>query len=204
MTCEMHLRHRAGVPVDNNSASPNWWSFLRRRASARPHISTRQCRSHDVDRSVRVTMKAIVFSWPAKFLAMPCHRLAYVSWTWRFARARRVGQILNNIPSCRARLLHTLMVSVLRTSAIRCSNMHCLQSALFNFQSLLLVILLLVCTCTYIRGVAPRLMEKRDGCVVALRLLQYATSLFAVYWAPSGSWRALVRHFVRRSRNSPA
>ncbi|KAI0283249.1 DUF1242-domain-containing protein [Russula brevipes] len=34
-----------------------------------------------------------------------------------------------------------------------------LQSALFNFQSLLLVILLLICTCTYIRAVAPRLID---------------------------------------------
>jgi len=34
------------------------------------------------------------------------------------------------------------------------------MSALFNFQSLLLVILLLVCTCTYIRAVAPRLIDR--------------------------------------------
>ncbi len=33
------------------------------------------------------------------------------------------------------------------------------QSALFNFQSLLLVILLLICTCTYVRAVAPRLID---------------------------------------------
>ncbi|KZS91563.1 DUF1242-domain-containing protein, partial [Sistotremastrum niveocremeum HHB9708] len=33
-------------------------------------------------------------------------------------------------------------------------------SALFNFQSLLYVILLLICTCTYIRGVAPRLIDR--------------------------------------------
>lgn len=33
------------------------------------------------------------------------------------------------------------------------------MSAFFNFQSLLLVILLLVCTCTYIRAVAPRLID---------------------------------------------
>ncbi|KAI0247362.1 hypothetical protein BJV78DRAFT_1133415 [Lactifluus subvellereus] len=33
------------------------------------------------------------------------------------------------------------------------------QSALFNFQSLLLVILLLICTSTYIRAVAPRLID---------------------------------------------
>ncbi|KAI0739696.1 hypothetical protein C8Q80DRAFT_1200369 [Daedaleopsis nitida] len=33
------------------------------------------------------------------------------------------------------------------------------MSALFNFQSLLLVILLLICTCTYVRSVAPRLVD---------------------------------------------
>ncbi|KNZ82342.1 Protein kish-A, partial [Termitomyces sp. J132] len=34
------------------------------------------------------------------------------------------------------------------------------QSALFNFQSLLLVILLTICTCTYVRAVAPRLIDR--------------------------------------------
>ncbi|TEB24967.1 DUF1242-domain-containing protein, partial [Coprinellus micaceus] len=36
-------------------------------------------------------------------------------------------------------------------------------SALFNFQSLLLVILLLICTCAYVRAVAPRLVDNRHG-----------------------------------------
>ncbi|KAF8919948.1 hypothetical protein CPB85DRAFT_1276128 [Mucidula mucida] len=34
------------------------------------------------------------------------------------------------------------------------------MSALFNFQSLLLVILLLICTCTYVRALAPRLVDR--------------------------------------------
>ncbi|KAK0195323.1 hypothetical protein F5146DRAFT_281117 [Armillaria mellea] len=34
------------------------------------------------------------------------------------------------------------------------------MSALFNFQSLLLVILLLICTCTYVRAIAPRLVDR--------------------------------------------
>lgn len=39
-----------------------------------------------------------------------------------------------------------------------------LQSALFNFQSLLLVLLLLICTCTYVRGAAPGLVDRnREG-----------------------------------------
>ncbi|EPS97905.1 hypothetical protein FOMPIDRAFT_1031748 [Fomitopsis schrenkii] len=35
-----------------------------------------------------------------------------------------------------------------------------LPSALFNFQSLLLVILLMICTCTYVRAVAPRIIDR--------------------------------------------
>ncbi|KZT37873.1 DUF1242-domain-containing protein [Sistotremastrum suecicum HHB10207 ss-3] len=35
-----------------------------------------------------------------------------------------------------------------------------IQSALFNFQSLLHVILLLICTCTYVRSVAPSLVDR--------------------------------------------
>lgn len=55
------------------------------------------------------------------------------------------------------------------------------QSALFNFQSLLLVILLLICTCTYIRAVAPRLVDSnKQGyvpsaflCIAALRFFSF-------------------------------
>ncbi|KDQ10590.1 hypothetical protein BOTBODRAFT_163696 [Botryobasidium botryosum FD-172 SS1] len=34
------------------------------------------------------------------------------------------------------------------------------MSALFNFQSLLLVLLLLICTCAYARAVAPGLIDR--------------------------------------------
>ncbi|XP_046716536.1 protein kish-A isoform X2 [Silurus meridionalis] len=34
------------------------------------------------------------------------------------------------------------------------------MSAIFNFQSLLTVILLLICTCAYIRALAPSLLDK--------------------------------------------
>ncbi|KAF7325687.1 hypothetical protein MKEN_00418700 [Mycena kentingensis (nom. inval.)] len=34
------------------------------------------------------------------------------------------------------------------------------MSALFNFQSLLLVILLLICTCTYVRALFPSLIDR--------------------------------------------
>ncbi|XP_044768566.1 protein kish-A-like [Neomonachus schauinslandi] len=34
------------------------------------------------------------------------------------------------------------------------------MSAIFNFQSLVTVILLLICTCAYIRSLAPSLLDK--------------------------------------------
>ncbi|TRM58770.1 hypothetical protein BD626DRAFT_510465 [Schizophyllum amplum] len=34
------------------------------------------------------------------------------------------------------------------------------MSALFNFQDLLLVILLVICTCTYVRGIMPRIIDR--------------------------------------------
>ncbi|KAF8803978.1 DUF1242-domain-containing protein [Phlegmacium glaucopus] len=37
------------------------------------------------------------------------------------------------------------------------------MSALFNFQSLLLVILLFICTCTYVRAVAPGLVDRNKA-----------------------------------------
>ncbi|EGG25198.1 TMEM167 family protein [Cavenderia fasciculata] len=36
------------------------------------------------------------------------------------------------------------------------------MSAIFNFQSLLVVILLFICTCTYIRASYPKLLEVRN------------------------------------------
>ncbi|SCV68671.1 BQ2448_792 [Microbotryum intermedium] len=38
------------------------------------------------------------------------------------------------------------------------------MTALFNFESLLLVILLIICTCTYVRATAPGLVDRnKDG-----------------------------------------
>ncbi|KAI8342362.1 transmembrane protein 167 precursor [Chlamydoabsidia padenii] len=42
------------------------------------------------------------------------------------------------------------------------------MSAIFNFQSLLLVILLLICTCTYIRAQAPSLIDRNKTGVLGL------------------------------------
>lgn len=36
----------------------------------------------------------------------------------------------------------------------------CSQSALFHFSSLLLVVLLSICTCTYVRASAPGLVDR--------------------------------------------
>ncbi|XP_060237004.1 protein kish-A-like, partial [Meriones unguiculatus] len=43
-------------------------------------------------------------------------------------------------------------------------------SAIFNFQSLLTVILLLICTCAYIRSLAPSLLDRNK------------TGLLGIFW----------------------
>ncbi|KAB1280720.1 Protein kish-A [Camelus dromedarius] len=45
-----------------------------------------------------------------------------------------------------------------------------LPSAIFNFQSLLTVILLLICTCAYIRSLAPSLLDRNK------------TGLLGIFW----------------------
>ncbi|ORZ25129.1 transmembrane protein 167 precursor [Absidia repens] len=42
------------------------------------------------------------------------------------------------------------------------------MSAIFNFQSLLLVILLLICTCTYVRAQAPSLIDRNKTGLLGL------------------------------------
>ncbi|XP_058583962.1 protein kish-A isoform X1 [Neofelis nebulosa] len=44
------------------------------------------------------------------------------------------------------------------------------SSAIFNFQSLLTVILLLICTCAYIRSLAPSLLDRNK------------TGLLGIFW----------------------
>ncbi|XP_044302491.1 protein kish-A [Varanus komodoensis] len=44
------------------------------------------------------------------------------------------------------------------------------MSAIFNFQSLLTVILLLICTCAYIRSLAPKLLDNNQ------------TGLLGIFW----------------------
>ncbi|KAK7098366.1 hypothetical protein V1264_002681 [Littorina saxatilis] len=40
------------------------------------------------------------------------------------------------------------------------------MSALFNFQSLLTVVLLLICTCAYLRSIAPSLLDRNKSGVM--------------------------------------
>lgn len=48
------------------------------------------------------------------------------------------------------------------------------QTALFNFQSLLLVILLIICTSTYAHATFPKMMDRnKDGYVLLLYLLSW-------------------------------
>uniref|UniRef100_A0AAZ3P9I9 Protein kish n=1 Tax=Oncorhynchus tshawytscha TaxID=74940 RepID=A0AAZ3P9I9_ONCTS len=42
------------------------------------------------------------------------------------------------------------------------------RSAIFNFQSLLTVILLLICTCAYIRALAPSLLDKNKSGILGI------------------------------------
>ncbi|KAM5338907.1 protein kish-A-like [Glossophaga mutica] len=49
------------------------------------------------------------------------------------------------------------------------------MSAIFNFQSLLIVILLLTCTCAYIRSLTPSLLDRNK------------TGLLGVFWKCAGT-----------------
>lgn len=51
---------------------------------------------------------------------------------------------------------------------IKCLFCFMLQSAIFNFQSLLTVILLLICTCAYIRAMAPSLLDRNKTGVLGI------------------------------------
>lgn len=42
-------------------------------------------------------------------------------------------------------------------------HLHSLEAALFDFQSFLCVVLLVICTCTYIRDRAPAVLNTREG-----------------------------------------
>ncbi|KAK2070965.1 hypothetical protein P8C59_005423 [Phyllachora maydis] len=42
------------------------------------------------------------------------------------------------------------------------------MSALFNFQSLLLVILLLICTCAYLHQIFPTILERNKNGVMGI------------------------------------
>lgn len=44
------------------------------------------------------------------------------------------------------------------------------MSALFNFQSFLVVVLLIVCACTYVKLTRPALLSDKTGCAIAMRV----------------------------------
>ncbi|KAA1072938.1 hypothetical protein PGTUg99_004682 [Puccinia graminis f. sp. tritici] len=54
------------------------------------------------------------------------------------------------------------------------------MSALFNFQSLLLVILLIICTCTYLRATAPSLIDRNKNGSVLLCLSTFSHSIYSL------------------------
>ncbi|XP_075397367.1 protein kish-A isoform X2 [Tenrec ecaudatus] len=66
------------------------------------------------------------------------------------------------------------------------------MSAIFNFQSLLTVILLLICTCAYIRSLAPSVLDRnKTGTLFAITHLISITTL-RDYWVYFGSVPELV------------
>ncbi|KAH7887121.1 kish-A-like protein [Phlebopus sp. FC_14] len=56
------------------------------------------------------------------------------------------------------------------------------MSALFNFQSLLLVILLLICTCTYVRAVTPRLIDRNKEGILGLFFMSARIGAWHLLW----------------------
>ncbi|KAF7351298.1 hypothetical protein MSAN_01561300 [Mycena sanguinolenta] len=60
------------------------------------------------------------------------------------------------------------------------------MSALFNFQSLLLVILLLICTCTYVRALFPSLIDRNK------------TGFLGIFFHVCASWRATIALCITR------
>ncbi|XP_013994013.1 protein kish-A isoform X1 [Salmo salar] len=71
------------------------------------------------------------------------------------------------------------------------------MSAIFNFQSLLTVILLLICTCAYLRAMAPSLLDKnKTGGLVSfssdmvLSVFRQATEpALLLFWLNKGKTR---------------
>lgn len=62
----------------------------------------------------------------------------------------------------------------------------CLQSALFNLQSLITVLLLLICICTYVRGYRKGIFDAEDGSHYGLRG-EDVTALMHGPVSPSGA-----------------
>lgn len=54
------------------------------------------------------------------------------------------------------------------------------QSAIFNFQSLLTVILLLICTCAYIRAMAPSLLDRNKTGYFCVLISVFVLLLFII------------------------
>eukprot|EP00871_Galdieria_phlegrea_P000953 jgi/Galph1/1859/GphlegSOOS_G530.1 len=55
------------------------------------------------------------------------------------------------------------------------------MSALFNFQSLLVVILLVICTCAYIRSLYPSLLDRNKEGITFERV----NSFLGLFWKAS-------------------
>lgn len=70
------------------------------------------------------------------------------------------------------------------------SNQDCVtrqMSALFDFQSFLIVVLLFVCSCTYIKLVRPAIFKEKTGYVVYLRVPETVVRQLCNSWCVMGT-----------------
>jgi len=72
---------------------------------------------------------------------------------------------------------------MLTHNALHSYRNYLLQSAIFNFQSLLTVVLLLICTCAYVRAMFPSLLDNRkEGWVIKITHDQSFIVIFPPDW----------------------
>ncbi|KAI1495326.1 hypothetical protein F5X96DRAFT_4719 [Biscogniauxia mediterranea] len=75
-------------------------------------------------------------------------------------RRNYIQTYTHTLKSCRHVHNSRLIAVIKREKKETFANEYMRQSALFNFQSLLLVILLLICTCAYVHQIFPTILDR--------------------------------------------